>query len=160
MRGLLKDNRFNEVGNALLIAFLPGVLAAIFSYDILRSAIQLVMLESGAGKLVFVGKNFYIFNSLPYILFFALVFAIYYLLYKLRQFYTLIISIATVLVSVIILSYLQAWRYIVECTACQNGIRKLQFSEVPYEGIIAISLIISLIPSAYKFIINRKFRLS
>ena len=45
---------------------------------------------------------------------------------------------------------------IVECTACDDGIRKLHWNEINYGLIIGVSAIISIIPSLIRIIKLRK----
>jgi len=45
------------------------------------------------------------------------------------------------------ISALDANMKIIECTACDDGIRKLHWNEIKYGNILGISLILSLIPS-------------
>jgi hypothetical protein len=44
----------------------------------------------------------------------------------------------------------------IECTACDNGIRKLRYNEVNYGLIIGLSVITSGIPSLVRLLKNRK----
>ena len=102
------------------------------------------MVEVGSGKLVFVGKDFYIFNSLAYYIVFGLVIILHYL--TVESFLSVVFCILLFFLTIGIASSIESWLRITECTACNNGIRQLMFGQVPYERIVISSLLISVIP--------------
>ncbi|AOW20839.1 hypothetical protein [Urechidicola croceus] len=67
-----------------------------------------------------------------------------------------IISLLIFGILVIGISSIDANMKIVECTACDNGIRKLNWNEINYGLILGTSAVISIIPSLIRIIKQTK----
>lgn len=59
-------------------------------------------------------------------------------------------------IAIILISSLNANLKVIECTACDGGIRKLGYGEINYNLILISSLVISIIPSNLSLIKNIK----
>ena len=65
---------------------------------------------------------------------------------------TIFVFIATT----ILITALESKRLIIECTACDDGIRRLTFNEVTYDKYFIISLTIAIIYLVTTYLLERK----
>ncbi len=143
-----------------ILVFLIGIGIAYYSESFFRSLIQDIFRWSTSDKIKFAGKNFYLFSNKLYSLTFGIGFLIV-TLENLNQKLTQILKngIVSILVFGILLvgiSATDATIKVVECTGCEDGIRKLHWNEINYGLIIGLSAIISIIPSLIRIIKRRK----
>jgi|TARA_B110000261_G_C12853827_1_gene265425 hypothetical protein len=134
-----------------IVAFVIGILIAFYSEGFFRKQIQELYQWATSNGIQFVGKNFYIFGNGFHYLSFGLTFSLF-VLTNWNKKRNLIIKngILTLLIFGIVLfgiSVLDANLKIIECTACDDGIRKLHWNEIKYGNILGISSILSIIPS-------------
>jgi hypothetical protein len=143
-----------------IVAFLVGIVVAYFSELFLRGIIQDIFKWSTADKIQFFGKNFYEFSNKLYFLTFGiglLVLTLENLHGKTTQIWkNCIISILIFGVLLVGISVTDANFKIIECTACDDGIRKLHWNEINYGLIIGTSAIILIIPNLIRIIKGRK----
>ena len=143
-----------------IVAFFVGIVVAYISESFLRGIIQDVFKWSTADKIQFFGKNFYAFSNKLYFLTFGiglLILTIENLNEKIIQILKNgIISVLIFGVVLVGIAATDANFKIVECTACDDGIRKLHWNEINYGLIIGLSAIISIIPSLIRMIKRRK----
>lgn len=143
-----------------ILAFIIGIVIAYYSESFFRGIIQDIFKWSTSDKIQFVGKNFFVFSNKLYFLIFGtglLILTLENLNTELTQLLKNgIISILIFGILLIGISALNANLKIVECTACDDGIRKLHWNEINYGLIIGISIIISIIPSLIRIIKLRK----
>lgn len=147
------------------IAFIILILAIGFTLSMLldsflrRQVIDLYKWTTN-NKTIFTGKNFHFFPSTIHCISFTLSFAILgfsnmnQTIRKILINTILWIFIFTILI--ISLSAFDANMKIVECTACEYGIRKLHYNDVNYGLIIGVASILSSIPSCVNLIKQRK----
>ena len=133
------------------VAFVIGILIAFYSEGFFRKQIQELFQWSTSNRIQFVGKNFYFFGNGFHYLSFGLTFS-FFVLANWNKKRKLIIKngILALLIFGIILfgiSVLDANMKIIECTACNDGIRKLHWNEIKYGSILGISSILSIIPN-------------
>ncbi|MDG1160238.1 MAG: hypothetical protein P8N19_12155 [Flavobacteriales bacterium] len=125
------------------VAFFVGIVVAYFSESFLRGIIQDVFKWSTADKIQFFGKNFYAFSNKLYFLTFGIVFLILTIENLNKKITQLLNSgIISVLIFGAVLVGIAATDAnfkIVECTACDDGIRKLHWNEINYGLIIGLS---------------------
>ena len=134
-----------------IIAFIIGIVIAYYSESFFRGIIQDIFKWSTSDKIQFVGKNFFVFSNKFYFLTFGiglLVLTLENINIKLTQaLKNVIISILIFVILLIVFSATDANLKIVECTACDDGIRKLHWNEINYGLIIGLSVVTSIIPS-------------
>jgi len=143
-----------------IVAFVIGILIAFYSEGFFRKQIQELYQWSTSNRIHFVGKNFYIFGNGFHYLSFGLTFSLF-VLTNWNKKTNLIIKngILTLLIFGIVLfgiSVLDANMKIIECTDCNDGIRKLHWNEIKYGNILGISSILSIIPSGIMLLRERK----
>ncbi|KAB1158822.1 hypothetical protein F7018_06870 [Tenacibaculum aiptasiae] len=139
-----------------LMFFLIGIGLSVFLESFLRSIVLDLYQWTTNNKIQFVGKNFYLFASPIYYTGLGIAFS----LLALDLFSKSINKISTntsiaILIFIIILTgicAIDANLKIIECTACDDGIRQLRYNEVNYGLILGISSIISVIPSLIRII--------
>ena len=139
-----------------IVAFVTGILITFYSEVFFRKQIQELYQWATSNGIQFVGKNFYIFGNGFHYLSFGLTFSLF-VLTNWNKKTNLIIKngILTLLIFGIVLfgiSVLDANMKIIECTACDDGIRKLNWNEIKYGNILGISSILSIIPSGISLI--------
>ena len=143
--------------------FVIGFGLAIFADSFFRHIIQDLFQWATNNRIQFGGKDFYIFGSPIYFTSFGFVFLVFSLANRkvepLKVLRNGILTILIFSVALIGISSLDANFKIIECTACDDGIRRLGYNDINYGLILAMSIIISIIPSLIKIIRNIKKRL-
>lgn len=143
-----------------IFAFIIGIGISIFSYSFFREQIQNIFLWSTSNRIRFTGKNFYLFGSDFYYL--SIGISLLVMTFdNLNQRLTVIfkngiIYLLTFGISLIGISAIDANLKVIECTACDDGIRSLHWNGINYGLIIGTSAIISIIPSLIKIIKRTK----
>jgi len=143
-----------------ILAFIIGIGIALYSESFFRDIIQDIYRWSTSDKIKFVGKNMYIFSNKTYYITLGIV-PLILTLENLNQKLTQVLKsgiICVLIFSILLIgiSAIGANQKIVECTACDDGIRKLHWNEINYGLIIGTSAIISIIPSLIRIIKRRK----
>ncbi|UMB61421.1 hypothetical protein MHL31_04255 [Lutibacter sp. A80] len=143
-----------------ILAFIIGIGIAFYSESFFRGVIQDIFKWSTSDKIKFIGKNFYVFSNKFYFITFGIGLLIL-TLENLNQELTQMLKngILSILIFVIILigiSAVDANMKIIECTACNDGIRKLNWNEINYGMILGTSVIISIIPNLIRIIKRTK----
>ena len=142
-----------------LVFFLIGVGLSIFLESFFRSTVLDLYQSTTNNGIQFVGKNFYLFASPVYYLGFGITFSLLALDLFVKPISKIAInSIIAILIFVIILTgicAIDANLKVIECTACDDGIRQLRYNEVNY-GFLGISIIMSAIPSLIRIVKNIK----
>lgn len=134
-----------------IIFFVIGFGIAVYFDSFFRFKIQDLYQWTTNNGIQFNGKDFYLFGNPIYFISFGLLFLIFSLAnYRTQR--TKILKNGIFLVVIFILaligiSAIDANLKIIECTACDDGIRKLGYNEINYGIILSISTIVSLIPS-------------
>lgn len=112
-----------------ILAFIIGIGISLFSYSFFREQIQSIFFWSTSNRIRFIGKNFYLFGSNFYYLSIGISFFVL-TLENLNQrlteiFKNGIICFLTFGISLIGISAIDANIKVIECTACDDGIRSL-----------------------------------
>ena len=145
-----------------ILAFAVGFGTALYTESFFRQIIQDIFKLSTFDKIIFVGKNFYVFSDKTYYIMLGVVplmLTLEHLNKKPTKFLKNgIICLLIFGVSLIGISAVDANIKVVQCTACDNGIRKLNWNGIYYGRIISSSAMISIIPSLIR-IIKRKSRI-
>ena len=138
-----------------IIAFIFGVVVALYLASVFRVIIQDIYQLTTSNKIQFVGKNFYIFINPFYYFSFGFATSLLVLSNWGKKYLTIIkngiLFISIFGIMIFIISALDANFKVVECTACDNGIRHLHWNEVSYWKILGISSLIAIIPTLIKF---------
>jgi len=131
-----------------VLCFILGMVIGFYLESSFRVIIQDIFKWTTSNKIQFIGKNFSFFSdkSFEYFLGFGLMlFVLINLKSKpIQVFKNLIICLFIFIISIFIISAIDANIKIVECTACDNGIN--------YSLIISTSIIISIIPCLIQII--------
>jgi hypothetical protein len=169
MQLILYNNVVRKLKNSLILkkritygilVFIIGIGIAFYSESFFREVIQDIFKWSTSDKIKFIGKNFHVFSNKLYFITFGislLILTLENLNQKLTQ--MLKSGILSFLIFGIILigiSAINANLKIIECTACVDGIRKLNWNEINYGLIIGTSVIVSIIPNIIRIIKRRK----
>ena len=100
-------------------------------------------------KIQFVGKNFHLFVSNRFLVSFGLFSSLAFLLIrtslKRRRIIKTLLMFIVLLISTLIVTALDSKRLIIECTNCDDGIRKLTYNEITYDTYFIICLIIAIL---------------
>lgn len=134
----------------LLLIFAFTTLSAFYFEEYYRSFVRHFFKYFSNNNIQFVGKNFHLFASNYFVLSFGVFCVIFIKLIKEKtlksMFSNIFIAIILFVATTITLSYIFSLIKIAECTACDDGIRKLQYNEINYDSIFIISLVVSLVP--------------
>ena len=152
------ENMFNLIKKILLgiLGFIVGF--ALYSGNFLRELIQYIFKWSTSDRIVFYGKNIYFFSNKIYYISIGLVLLVL-ILENLNKktpqiLKNVIVCIHIFGILLIGISAIDANIKITECTACDDGIRKLHWNDINYSLIIGMSAIISIIPSLIRIIMK------
>ena len=143
-----------------ILAFIFGIGIALYSESFFREIIQDIFRWSSSDKIKFVGKNMYIFSDKTYYItlgIIPLVLTFENLNTKTTEFLKNgIICLLIFGISLITISAIDANIKIAECTACDDGIRKLHWNGINYGLTIGTSAVISIVPSLIRIIKRTK----
>jgi branched-subunit amino acid ABC-type transport system permease component len=136
------------------------VVAAFYFENSYRVLVRFFFKYFQGDKVKFVGKNFHLFAS-PY---FVVAFGLFSVLLTMllygqsnkRKFIYLLLTIAVFFITTIATTYIDSFSKVVECTACQDGIRSLHFNSVNYDFHFITSLVVGLLPLLWTFL-KRQF---
>lgn len=139
-----------------ILAFVIGFGFALYTESFFRDIIQDIFKWSTSDKIRFVGKNMYIFSDKTYYITLGII-PLILTLENLNQKRTEILKNGIICllilgVSLFTISAIDANIKVAECTACDNGIRKLHWNGINYGLIVGSSAILSIIPSLYRII--------
>ena len=142
--------KISKIYNILsFIIFIIGTILAFFFDEFFRIFIRSSFGFFNGDFIQFTGKNFHIFATYA----FSLIFGIFLLLSFLiitkskRKTLTAITIIFIFLILNLIISYIESKLWVMECTTCENGIRKINYNELPYTNYLLISSIITILIS-------------
>jgi uncharacterized membrane protein len=140
----------------LLLVFILTVVAAFYFENSYRVLVRHFFNFFQGDKIKFVGKNFHLFAS-PYMLISFGLFCVTLttLLYRQSTRRKLIyFALTTVLffITTFAMTFLDSTGYVVECTACQDGVRNLHYNEINYDFHFITSLVVGLLPLLWTFL--------
>ncbi|WP_250432474.1 hypothetical protein [Hanstruepera flava] len=139
-----------------VIAFIFGMGLGFYFEGYFRGIIQDVFRFSTSDRIQFVGKNILIFSDRTFEYIFGLALMIFSLanigLKPKRILKNIMLFLLIFGISIIGISAIDGNIKVAECTACDNGIRKIHWNEINYGLIISISAIISIVPSLIRII--------
>ena len=136
----------------ILTAILVFFLGIIFAWIIdphLRTFIQNLYEVLTNRGIYFVGKNFYLFPSLPQIMIMGLSALVFWMRGKNDSKEKHLINGAKILglflFILVALSFVDGNLKVMQCTMCEDGRRGLRYNDISYEGLTMMSILISLI---------------
>ena len=143
-----------------IIIFLVGVGIAFLTESFFRGFIQDVFQISTSDKIQFIGKNIYFIPNVIFLPILGLSLVTLSIENSNKNNFQIFINILRSLllffISIILISAVDANLKVIECTACIDGIRKLNWNDINYGIILGISLLISIIPSLTNIFKNSK----
>lgn len=129
--------------------FVLGVVSAFLTEDYYRQFTRFLFKLFNGDKIIFIGKNFHLFASIKFVVAFGLFCSLTFLALNRNKFYNTLNAIlyisATFLLTTTLISLLDSKRLILECTACNDGIRRLTYNEITYDLYFMTSLLVSLL---------------
>ena len=126
-----------------------GIILAFLFEDFYRQLVRFSFKFFNGDNIQFVGKNFHLFASNSFVisfgLFTALTFLLLYNTFQADRLKILSVTVFLFFITTILITALDSKRLIIECTACDQGIRKLTYNELTYDGYFIVSLCVSLL---------------
>ena len=139
---------------------LVGVLLAFLFEDYYRQLVRFSFNFFNGDNIQFFGKNFHLFASDIFVAAFGLFISLTFLLLKFSARTSRIkracLTVATFFTTTILISALDSKRLIIECTACDDGIRRLTFNELTYDKYFIVSLSTSIAYLLTTYLLERK----
>ena len=140
--------------------FIFSLVIAFLLEDYYRQLVRFLFKFFNGDNIQFFGKNFHLFASDSFVAAFGLFTLLTFLLLKFssrpyrikRVSITIIVFFATT----ILITALDSKRLIMECTACNDGIRKLTFNQVTYDRYFIISLSTAIFYLLTTYLLERK----
>lgn len=110
-------------------------------------------------KIKFIGKNFHLFASPYFVVAFGL-FSVFFAIFfrgqsKKERFMYSALTIILFFITTMATTYLDSKFKIIECTACQDGVRSLHYNAVDYDFHFITSLVVGLLPLLWTFLKNQ-----
>ena len=140
----------------LLLVFALTITLAVYNEDSYRVLVRFFFNFFQGDKIKFFGKNFHLFAS-PY---FVVAFGLFSVLFTLflygqsnkRRFIYSALTIILFFTTTMVTTYLDSKIKIIECTACQDGVRSLHYNAVNYDFHFITSLAVGLLPLLWTFL--------
>lgn len=145
-----------------IVFFSIGIGVSLLLDSFLRRSIFDLYQWSTNNKITFLGKNWHFFPSSIFIISFTFSMVILGLgiisqetgmIIKSLLLYAIIFSLA-----LIAISSLDANRLLTECTACQDGTRRIRYNDIDYGLILGITSFIATVPTLIYLVKRRKFK--
>ncbi|NNV58027.1 hypothetical protein [Limnovirga soli] len=140
----------------LLLVFILTVVIAFYFENNYRVLVRHFFNFFQGAKIKFIAKDFHLFAS-PYMLaaFGLFSVSLTVLLYgqsKRRRLIYLSLTILLFFITTFVSTYIDSTGYVDECTACQDGVRRLHYNEINYDFHFITSLVIGLLPLLWTFL--------
>lgn len=142
------DNKIKTVSIAIVL-FVFGYATAFACEEYYRQLVRFLFKFFNGNNIVFIGKNFHLFPSSEFTVSFGVFCTLtFFILHKnplYNKYKAFIYLITTFVLTTSIISWLDSKRLIIECTACDDGIRKLSYNQITYDAYFIISLVVSIL---------------
>ncbi|MCG3164249.1 MAG: hypothetical protein POELPBGB_00003 [Bacteroidia bacterium] len=123
---------------------LVAIVVAFLLEDYYRQLVRFSFKYFNGDNIQFFGKNFHLFPSDSFVVAFGLFTSLTFLLLKFssrpNRLKRTCVTVIVFLVTTILITALDSKRLIIECTACDDGIRRLTFNQPTYDKYFIISL--------------------
>jgi hypothetical protein len=140
----------------LLFVFVLTSTLAFYYENSYRVLVRFFFKYFQGDKIKFIGKNFHLFASSYFVVAFGLFSVVLtMLLYgqsNRQRFICLFSTITLFFITTMATTYIDSFGKVVECTACQDGIRTLHFNAVNYDFHFITSLVVGLLPLLWTFL--------
>ena len=140
----------------LLLVFVLTITLAVYNENSYRVLVRFFFNLFQGDKIKFVGKNFHLFASPYFVVAFGLFSVLFTLILygqsKKSGFFYSALAIILFFITTMVTTYLDSKFKIIECTACQDGIRSLHYNAVNYDFHFITSLVVGLLPLLWTFI--------
>lgn len=147
MRPFFKSNIKKAL--LLLVFFIIGIILSFPTETYYRKAVRSLIHFSQGDKIVFIGKNFHFFASIPFLITSGLFFSFVFLLLS-QNFYHkkwrgwLLITLVFILTHVVTIA-IDSFLLILACTACHDGILRLPYSDIKYDFYFVLSVVMTIL---------------
>jgi len=139
---------------------LVGILLAFLFEDYYRQLVRFLFKFFNGDNIQFFGKNFHLFASDIFVGTFGLFTSLTFLLLKFssrpNRLKRVCVTVSIFFAMTIIITALDSKRLIIECTACDDGIRRLTFNQPTYDKYFVISLTTAFAYLLMTFLLERK----
>lgn len=134
----------------LLLLFVLTITLAVYNENYYRVLVRFFFNLFQGDKIKFIGKNFHLFAS-PY---FVVAFGLFSVLLTMflyghsnrKRFGYLFLTIVLFFITTIATTYIDSVGKVLECKACQDGVRSLHYNEINYDFHFITSLVVGLLP--------------
>ncbi len=140
--------------------FLVGFLVAYLFEDYYRQLVRFSFKFFNGDNIQFIGKNFHLYASDSFVNVFGLFASLTFLLLKfsfrpnrLKKAY---VTITIFFITTFLITALDSKLLILECTACDDGIRRLTFNQLTYDKYFIISLTTAIVYLLTNYLLERK----
>lgn len=144
---LIKNNYKTTIQTIGLFVF--GVLSAFLFEDYYRQFIRFLYKYFTDDKLIFIGKNFHLFASLKFVLTFSIFCSVLFFALSRNIFYNKIkaifYSFLIWFLTINILSFIDSKGLVIQCTACNDGIKRINYNEINYDSNFVLSILTTLL---------------
>ena len=124
--------------------FLIGIVLAFLFEDYYRQLVRFSFKFFNGDNIQFYGKNFHLFASVSFVVAFGLFTSLTFLLlkfsFRLYRLKRVCLTVFIFFAITILITALDSKRLILECTACDDGIRSLTYNQLTYDLYFVISL--------------------
>jgi len=123
---------------------LVGIVFAFLFEDYYRQLVRFSFKFFNGDNIQFIGKNFHLFASDSFVIAFGLFTSLTFLLLRFssrpNRLKRTCVTVFIFFSMTILITALDSKRLIIECTACDDGIRRLTFNQLTYDKYFIISL--------------------
>ena len=140
--------------------FLVAIVVAFLFEDYYRQVVRFSFKFFNGENIQFIGKNFHLFASNSFVASFGIFTSLTFLLLKFssrpNRIKRTCVTIFIFFAMTILITALDSKRLIIECTACDDGIRRLTFNQLTYDKYFIISLTTSIAYLFTTYLLERK----
>jgi len=152
-------NNYKTILTTVVLLLISIVVAYLFE-DYYRQLVRFSFKFFNGNDIQFIGKNFHLFASDSFVITFGLFSSLTFLWLKYssrpKRIKRVGLTIFAFFAMTILITAFDSKRLIIECTACDDGIRKLTFNEITYDKYFIISLTTATIYLLTTYLIERK----
>jgi hypothetical protein len=146
----------------LVGVFIATSVSAFFFDEYYRKCVRYFFKLFNGDNIIFVGKNFHLFPSNYFVFSFGL-FSVLISIFIFRQtkqkmFFKILLTIFIFFLTTMTTSYLDSKSKIIECTACKDNKRTLNYNGINYDFHFICSLSFALLPFGLSSLTKRKLK--
>jgi hypothetical protein len=140
----------------LILVFVLTVTLGFYYENSYRFLVRFFFKLFQGDNIKFVGKNFHLFASTYFVVAFGLFSVVFTFflrgLTKKGKILNLALALILFFATTIATTYIDSLGKVVECTACQDGIRSLHYNAINYDFHFITSLAVGLLPLFWRFL--------